>query len=363
VMVAYHKAQVAMTADIAKIQALPDVMNSMVQMAQIVNDPALAALTQDDRNKVITVINTKRAAIAAQATDAAIKGLAGVKLASLGDLKNLFAYAAQTMPTIPDPRGQQAFRDAFNQTIQEATNRLLPDFKAKLASTPATLSGVADANMTLLQLETASPQVANTPAYQTYFKAMQESRDAQAASARQHACADFASSVGVSSSDSGQPLWDGHSGTTLGEFLCEIDEHGTVNSYSGPGMLSSTSTLKVTPFKSQMFTVSLHKVEVQAGKTMLVGYDIKDAAQASGQAPAGTGNYSATPNGPVTVEGWEIFVPNVIGLNGSEPEECMKTIDSPNPDSLAPAAKVFWLHCWTLDEVRVHEAKTHQPQH
>jgi len=31
-----------------------------------------------------------------------------------------------------EPRGQQAFRDAFNQTLEQATAKLLPEFKAKL---------------------------------------------------------------------------------------------------------------------------------------------------------------------------------------------------------------------------------------
>ena len=126
--------------------------------------------------------------------------------------------------------------------------------------------------------------------------------------------------------------WDGHDGMSLGEFLCEIDEHGTVEGYSGPGMFSGSTTLKALPFKSQLLTISLHKVDVKPGKTMLVGYQIKDAAQASGQGGTGTPSpWQTTPNGEIPVEGWEIFVPNVIGLNGSEPAECVKIIDSPDP--------------------------------
>jgi hypothetical protein len=361
-MTASHKAQAGMTADLAKLQALPDTAAAIPQMAQIANDPALAGLTQDDRNKMIAAFNGKQQAISQNATQAAIKGLADVKLASMDDMKNLFAYLGKTLPTIPDPRGQEALRQAFNQTLQQQTAKLLPEYKAKLASTPATLSGVAGAQTTLLQLELASPQVANTPAYQTYFKAEQEVRDAMVASAHKQACDALASSLGAGS-DATQDVWNGRDATPLGEFLCEITEHGTVNSYSGAGMFSSTVTLKVTPLKSQMYTVSMHKVEVQQGKQMLVGFDIKDSAQAGNPtAPAGAPGYSPMPNGPVTVDAWEIFVPNIIGLNGAEGEECMKTIDNANPDQLSPAQKVFWLHCWTFDEVRLHVARAHQPQ-
>jgi hypothetical protein len=361
-MTASHKAQAGMQADLAKLQALPDNSASLAQMMQIANDPALAGLTQDDRNKMIAAFNAKQQAISQHATEAAIKGLADVKLASMDDMKNLFAYVAQTLPTIPDPRGQEALRQAFNQTLQQATAKLMPEFKAKLASTPATLSAVAGAQTTLLQLELASPQVASTPAYQTYFKAEQESRDAMVASAHKQVCDALVSSVGAGG-DATQDVWNGREAIPLGEFLCEIAEHGTVNSYSGAGMFSSTATVKATPLKQQMYTVSMHKVEVQQGKQMLVGFEIKDSAQASNpQAPAGAPGYSPIPNGPVTVDGWEVFLPDIIGLNGAEGEECMKTVDNPNPDQLSPAQKVFWLHCWTFDEVRTHEAKAHQPQ-
>jgi len=182
------------------------------------------------------------------------------------------------------------------------------------------------------------------------------------ASAHKQACDALASSLGAAS-DATQDVWEGRDAVTLSEFLCEITEHGTVNSYSGAGMFSSTVTLKATPLKSQMFTVSMHKVEVQQGKQMLVGFEVKDAAQAGNpQAPVGAPGYSAMPNGPITVDGWEIFLPNIIGMNGAEGQECMKTIDNPNPDQLPPAEKVFWLHCWTYGEVRSHVARAHQPQ-
>jgi hypothetical protein len=183
---------------------------------------------------------------------------------------------------------------------------------------------------------------------------MQQARDALMASARGPACTEFVASIGAGG-DAKQEVWDGRDGMPLGEFLCQIDEHGTINSYAGPGMFSSTSTLKVTPLKSQILTISMHKVEVKQGKSMLVGFEVKDAAQASGQAPGGPpGIFQITPNGPLTVEGWELFIPNVIGMSGLEAPECIKIIEDAAPDKLAPAAKVFWLHCWTFADVRAH---------
>jgi hypothetical protein len=356
----YRKAHEAVEANLAKIAQLPDTPQSIVALAQIASDPALAQVTQDDRNKVANAVNAKRGTIAAQATDAAIKGLGEVQIASLTDVDKLFAYLGQALQTIPDPRGQQALRDAFNQRLQQTTAKLVPEYKAKLASTPPTLAEIAAMQLKLLQLETAPFGVVNTPTYQTYFRAMQDGRDAMVASVHKKNCAEYASSVGAGS-EAAEPVWEGRDPVALGDFLCEIAEHGTVNSYAGPGMFSSTTTLKVTPLKSQMFTISMHKVEVQQGKPMLVGFEVKDAAQAGGQSQAATGQagYATMPNGPITVEGWELFIPNIVGLNGAESEACTTKIENPSPDALPVADRVFWLHCWTFADVRARYAKLH----
>lgn len=353
----YHHARDQLAASVEKARALPDSAASMPALLQLAQDPAQAQVPPDDRAKFIAALDAKRQSIAAQATQAAIKGLADVKVESVGDLKNLFAYASQVLPGIPDPRGQQAVRDAITRAMADDTARLLPALKTQLQSAPATLANVAEANIALLRLNGVSLQVANTPVYQTYVNAMEAAQDAMTKSARGAACDAFVSSLGASG-EAAQIVWDGRDGMPLSEFLCEIDEHGTVEGYSGPGMFSSTTTLKALPFKSQLLTISMHKVDVKPGKTMLVGYKIEDAAQAGGQGGRGAPSpWQTTPNGEVPVEGWEIFISTVIGLNGSEGPECLKMIDNPAPDSLSPAAKVFWLHCWTFSEVRTHAAQ------
>jgi hypothetical protein len=351
-----QRAHQALAADIEKARTLPDTTASLLPLAQLSVDPAQTLAPPDERMRFINAINEKRAAIGAHAADAAIKGLADVKLASLDDLKNLFAYAAQTLPTIPDPRGQQTFRDAFNRTMQEATARLLPEFKAKLDAAPASLASVAEVNTTLLQLNQVTNQVAATPAFQIYYKAMQESRDAMAKSARSQACAEFLPSVGAGS-DAKEPLFWGGFGpgaSTLGDFLCAIAEHATTVSYAGPGMFSSTSTLKVTKLKEAMLTISMHKAEVQAGKQMLVGYEVADA-NGSATTP------SPTPTGKISIEEWSLIANDLTGLGG-ETDECITTIDGPAPDKLEPTTKLLWLHCWTLDLVRSHISKRLQGQ-
>jgi hypothetical protein len=119
-------------------------------------------------------------------------------------------------------------------------------------------------------------------------------------------------------------------------------------------MFSSTSTLKVTQLNEGMLTISMHKAEAQPGKQMLVGYDVEDAN-------GSTGTPSPTPTGKISIENWSLIANDLTGL-GRETDVCMTTMDDPAPDKLDPATKLLWLHCWTLDLVRMHVAKRLQGQ-
>jgi hypothetical protein len=353
---AYRDAQQKLAAALEKARALPDTAASLAPLAQLEQEPAQAMVTPDDRARFVTALNEKAAAISAHASDAAVKGLGDIKIASLDDFKKLLGYVGQTAPTIPDPRGKQAFIAAANRSMDEAAARLLPDFKAKLDAMPASLAGVADANAALARL-TGIPDPGRVPAFRPYAEAAQARAAALQASVRAQACADFDASVGAGS-DAKQELWDGHEVTTLGEFICRIGEHGKVDGYSGAGLLSSTSTLKATPMRREMLTVSMHKLEIKAGRPMLVGYDVKD--------PGGKLPLAGDPTGhgtEVSVELWGVIVDDLTGFNGAEVDECMKIIDNPAPDKLAPAVKVFWLYCGTLDEVRLRAAQRARGEH
>lgn len=93
-----------------------------------------------------------------------------------------------------------------------------------------------------------------------------------------------------------------------------------------------------------MFTISMLKVEVKQSPPMLVGYEIRDSAQANRPAPMGKPAYSMMPNGPITVDGRVTFLPNIIGFNGSDTAACMQIIYSSAPNKFAAATKVFYFH-------------------
>jgi len=100
-----------------------------------------------------------------------------------------------------------------------------------------------------------------------------------------------------------------------------------------------------------MLTITMNKVEVRAGKPMLVGTEVKDASQVAGH--ESTQQITPTPIGKISVEQWEFLLPNLIGFNGSEEQECMKVYKDPAPDKFAPAMKLSWLYCTNLRQMRV----------
>lgn len=99
-----------------------------------------------------------------------------------------------------------------------------------------------------------------------------------------------------------------------------------------------------------MLTITLSKAEVRAGKPMLVGIEVKDASQAAGNQP--TTPMGPMPVGKITVDQWELVLRDIIGFNGSEEQECMKVYKDPGPDKFAPAAKLAWLYCTNLPQMR-----------
>jgi hypothetical protein len=342
-LVAYDKLRQALDADLAKIQALPDAMQSLIPLAQMASDPALGGLTPGDRTRLTSAIDAKRAAIGAHASAAAIAGLADVKLASVGDFPKLFAYVSQASQTIPDQRGQQAFREAANHTLDEAAQRLLPDFSAQLAALPADLDGAAQAGQAVGKLTGVPPEAAaRLPAFKPYFDAAAARREAIVKGVHDQACEALLSAASVGG-DAGQMVWDGDKGVTLGAFICGLAEHGyKIDGYAGAGYFSSTSTLKVTPLKEAIEIISLHKAEVKQGQPMLVGFKIVDA---NGQQISVLGAIG-DPNGnaALSVDGWEFYAKAAVLQGVNEPEGCKAIIAQPVAKP-GPADQLFALHC------------------
>jgi len=340
----YRKARQDLVALRTKLDALPNITGSILNLAVLANDPLLATVTQDDRVAFNNAINAKRAEIGKAMADAAVKGLDGIKIASMTDLAKLFAYASQTLPTIPDQQGQQAFAVAFNHTLDETTKRLLPEFTKQLDATPATADGLAQVKAA----EGALGDGGRVAAFKPFHDAAQARHEAIVKSVHDTACAGLLSGLGVGS-DASQDIWDGERGMKFGDFICGLAEHGvTVSSYSGAGMFSGTSTMKLTPLLESMETVSLHKAEVKAGQSMLVGFKIVDATGQQISILGATGD--AKGEAAVSVFGWEMYSRQAKGDSPNVIEGCRQVMASP-AGKLTPGNTLFWLHCGTLPAV------------
>ncbi|MGD0434694.1 MAG: hypothetical protein ABSA58_26760 [Acetobacteraceae bacterium] len=340
----YHKARQDVAALEEKIQALPENEASLVTLGTLAKDPVLTAVTQDDRAALINAVNAKRAAIGTRIADAAVKGLDGIKVAATGDLGALFAYAAQTLPTLPDQHAQQIFAAAVNHDLDEITKRLLPEFNARLNAVPVGPDGLAEVKT----VDSALGDGGRLTALKPFHDAAHARYDFIVKSVHDRACSDLLSSVGARG-DASQDIWDGDKGMKLGDFICGLAEHGiTVNSFSGAGLFSGTSTLKMTPLLDQIEIVSLHKAEIRSGQSMLVGYKIVDA---NGQ-PVSILGAAADPKGgaAVSIAGWEIYARQARGESPTEVEECKPVMASP-PSKLGPGKTLFWLHCGTMPAV------------
>jgi hypothetical protein len=340
----YHKSRQDLVALRAQMDALPNTAASVLNLAVLANSPVLATVTQDDRVAFASAINQKRAAIGAAAADAAVKGLDGIKVASTADLAKLFAYANQTLPMIPDQHGQQVFAAAFNQNLEATTKRLLPDYTAQLETAPPTTDGLAQVKAA----EAALGDGGRVAAFKPFHDAAQARYDAITRSVHDHACADLLSALSVGG-DASQDVWDGEKGMKLGDFICGLAERGvTVNSYSGTGMFSSTSTLKLTPILESIEIVSMHKTDVKSGQSMLVGYKIVDANGQQISILGATGD--ATGEAAVSILGWEFYSKQAKGDSPNVVEGCKSNMALP-AGRLGPGETLFRMHCGTLPAV------------
>jgi hypothetical protein len=349
----YHKARQDLAALRTKMQALPDKPASIVTLAGFLNDPALSTVSQDDRTAFSNAANEKRVAIGTHLTDAAVKGIDAIKVASVADLKALFQYAAQTLPTLPDQRGQQAFAIAFNHNLDEITKRLLPDFVATLNAVPATIDGLGEVKAAEVGIGDGGRVAGLKP----FHDAAHARYDAIVKAVHDRACADLLLSLNLGG-DVSQDVWDGDNGIKLGSFICGLAEHGiTVNSYSAPGMFSSTLTLKISPIHESMQIISLRKSEVKAGVSMLAGVKIVDASGQSvgiAGAPGGVqGDAKGVGKGDpaVPTSAWEIYARQAKGDSSLVVEACKPIMTSPT-DKLGPGQMLFGLHCGTLPDVQ-----------
>jgi hypothetical protein len=324
----YREAVATLQAAEAKIAALPDANESIALLEAMRDQPALGKVGEKEFNRFQETFNAKLRAIGAHAAEAAIKGLAEVKVAQLGDLAKLRDYANQVGPSIPVPSGQNQFRAAYERAVAEAAKKLLPRFQAKLDAMPEGPEGIKQVRTSVAHLTGLDDRGGRLAGLQPLRAAMEKRTDAIIHAMRQKACDGLLSELGAES-DAEQPLWDGRQGIALGAWICGLAAQGaTVSGYSGAGMFSSTSTLEVTMPRGTLETYSLHEAEVKPGKKMLVGFAMKDANQET----------------KLSVDQWAGFAGGAEAGVIMDTGGCRRFAETP-PDEVAAIDKPYWLQC------------------
>jgi hypothetical protein len=312
----YRTALDALTAAQAQVAALPETTESIFQLDQLAAVPAQNGVDEATRQSFQAAVADKRNAISAHAVDAAMTGLAEVQVASLEDLAKLVNYWQAAAVTIPDPNGQQRFNQAFDEAMNEATTRLLPDFQAKLDEMPATLEGVGQVRSAVVDLTHVSG-TEDVPVFQPFHNAVSSRLVALIDTMRADNCTALLDELDIGEGDAEQLVWDGDKGKPLGAFVCDLTASGSpVHEYSGAGMLSSTHTMKATLALGGLQTISLHEAEVADGEEMLVGFKMADANQER----------------EISVQDWALFTAMATGGRFVTQEECDRVKQAPEDE-------------------------------
>lgn len=326
---AYSAGLEALAAVEAKIAALPDTPDSLNQLYQLANDPAQQSVDEARRKSFQAAVAAKQNAINARAMTAAMDGLSQVQVASLGDLATLVNYWGKASMTIADANDRQRFSQAAEQVLDEDINRLLPEFKAKLDEMPATLAGLRQARTAVLDL-TGVSETEKAPPFQPLHAAIHDRSVAIMDSMRKENCTALLKELDINGDAAEQLVWDGKTGTKLGDFVCNLTEGGSpVHEYAGGGMFSGEQKLKATLAMGGLQTLWLHKAEVAQGQAdMLVGFKMADANQER----------------PMSVEEWAMFTAMATGGRFVTPEICDPVMSEPE-DQLTLEDKMVGVDC------------------
>lgn len=328
VIQAYNAALEALAASEAQIASLPDTADSLGALRQLANDPAQHGVDEARRQSFQATVAAKESAINAQAMTAVMDGLAEVQVATLPDLVNLLAYRNEAVMGIADPSDQRRFFEAVEQAALEATERLLPEFRAKLADMPATFAGFRQTRTAVADL-TGVTGTESAPSFRSFHDAADARAAEIAAAMREENCSALLDHLDIDEDAADQLVWDGDKGTKFGIFVCNLAASGNpVHEYDAGGLFSSEQTLKATLGFDGLQTLSLHEAEVAHGVDMLVGFKMRDANE----------------DRPIGVEEWATFVSMTTGGQFVTPEMCEGVLQKPE-DQLTLDDRMLGVDC------------------
>lgn len=171
----------------------------------------------------------------------------------------------------------QQFEKHYLVKLNEIATRTIIDFESELKALPATEDNIVLAHRSVKALFKQSPLPENIEQYreaalaQVSFIGQELKKDTCYKSLTPNTLAIDVHNI---------PLLDAYGNTTLGLFVCQLNENGfRLQEHSAPGFFNSTHVLKVKTSRGITITINLEPVEVNPNETLLVGVRVKDALQ------------------------------------------------------------------------------------
>lgn len=173
--------------------------------------------------------------------------------------------------------GNYRFDKAYKTKLDELATASLKEFEQELKSYAANKKSLTTINRAVQSLFSQQPLPANIDQYRKVAMAQAESM--QIALTKQR-CYQAIAGDQIDMDDLDVGLLDGKGASTLGLFVCRLDDRGyELISYQAPGFIGNTHVLKVKTPRGITLTLNLEPLEVNEGEELLVGVLAKDVSQ------------------------------------------------------------------------------------
>ena len=327
-LIAYRDARATVDANLERLAALPATKESLAEVNTMSTDPALNGVNPDERKAFQNAATAKAREIRIAALEEAAKSLKDVKVQKIEDLTTLTSAASRALSTLPDLETQNMFRNEFQGVLQAAAMQVLPEFQARLEKIPASRDGLMDSGSAISRL-TGITGAEDLPPFAALRNAALARSRAIIDDMNRQNCAMLRKEIGMDDGDAEEPAWGAGKPSTLGEVVCGMAAGGVdVHNFDGPGMLSSTATIKLTLPMGGLQTVSLHKAEVAANQTAYVGYKMADANQQR----------------DISVQDWEMLVGMSSGRQFATKQVCDPVMGVPE-ENLTASQRMLSVDC------------------
>lgn len=325
---AYSTARAEVDANLQRLAALPETSDSLAEIQALSTSPALVGVSQDEQRAFQLAAGAKVRAIRTAALKEAAASLESVPVEQTEDLGKLASAAGQALSRLPDYESQNIFRNEFQELLGLAATRVMPDLQAKLDAIPASRDGLLQSGSAVSGFS-GIPGAEEVPALGALRSAALARSQAIIDDMRGQNCAALWSEIGMSDGDVAEPAWGAGKPTTLGELVCGMAEGGVeISEFKGAGFFSSDASLKVTLPMGGLQTISLHKAEVAANQSMLVGHTMADANQER----------------VMTVQEWEILIAMSQGRQIATKQVCDPVMAVPE-ENLTAIQRMLSVDC------------------